>query len=253
MLEWLRPAWPSPPGIHALTSYRAGGGSDTPWSGLNLATHVGDCADTVRHNRQLLRDQAALPAEPIWLNQQHGNQVLIAGSSLIAGTENNADACFTDQSDQVCVVLTADCLPILICAADGQKIAAIHAGWRGLATGIIGRTMTLFTDADNGISAWIGPSISARNYHVDEQLRQQFLSLDPLYQACFDSAPSKHSQPQYRMNLAAIASLQLINGGVNNIVPSGICSYTEERYYSHRRDGVTARMATMIWKSTPML
>jgi len=253
-LAWITPDWPYQAGIHALTSCRHGGLSGDRWSGLNLATHVGDNPEAVRINRQRLQNEARLPGEPIWLNQVHGNKVLTAnqsGASASSAHPCKADACFTDQSDHVCAVLTADCLPILVCSADGKQLAAIHAGWRGLEQGVIQRTLKLFSKSNRSPAAWIGPAISSRNYRVDERLKERFLSLDPSYQCCFKAAAPTQGKPQWQMDLAAVATFQLSASGVEKIYSSGICNYADNRFYSHRRDGPTGRMVTLIWRSTP--
>lgn len=252
-LEWITPDWPHVAGIHALTTCRAGGVSRDRWLGLNLTTHAGDNQTAVNDNRQRLLDQARLPEEPIWLDQQHGNHVAKAD---IAGSPSStrpvvADACFTDQPDCVVAVLTADCLPILVHSADGQQLAAIHAGWRGLELGIIERTVKLFRNADASPSAWIGPAISPQNYCVDDMLRDRFLLLNPDYQSCFTPAAPRDNKRQWQMNLSSIAAIQLKENGVKKIYGSGICNYEDNRFYSHRRDGTTGRMATLIWRSTP--
>ena len=247
--QWITPQCQLPPGIHALTSCRRGGVSNPPWSGLNLAAHVGDDLASVLRNRQLLSRAAALPTEPVWLNQQHGKQVAIASSPTAAGSID-ADACFSDQPNHICAVLTADCLPILICGTDGHELAAIHAGWRGLAAGIIPRTLALFTQPRRQLLAWIGPAISAQHYPVDSTLRDRFLSLDKRYETSFTPTSKKGGHHQWLMDLAAIATLQLEDDGLEQIVPSNLCSYGDPRFYSHRRDHATGRMATLIWRTS---
>lgn len=247
-VQWITPQCQLPPGIHALTTCRDGGVSKPPWSALNLALHVGDNPASVLRNRQLLIEAARLPAEPVWLNQQHGNRVVRADRGTPT-THYDADACFTDQPSEVCAVLTADCLPVLICDIDGNEMAAIHAGWRGLAAGIIAETLGSFTQSSHRLIAWIGPAISAPHYAVDATMRDRFLSLDQDYEKSFTATTKKGARHQWLMDLAAIASLQLKKAGVERITPSGVCCYADPRFYSHRRDPGTGRMATLIWRT----
>ncbi|MEL0082387.1 MAG: peptidoglycan editing factor PgeF [Gammaproteobacteria bacterium] len=241
-----------PAGVSALTSCRHGGTSAPPWATLNLANRVGDDDASVVENRRLLREQAQLPAEPMWLNQQHTARVTVVADAadLAADTSQIAsDACVCDLAEQVCVVLTADCLPILVCSADGSQIAAIHAGWRGLAAGIIANTLAGFNPGESPPSAWIGPAISARHYVIDEPLYQRFIQLDAAYHAYFEKTDHSGADTQYHMDLAAIATLQLNRAGVDQVFHSGLCNYADNHFFSYRRDGITGRMATMIWKS----
>lgn len=255
-LHWITPEWTCPAGTQALTTCRNGGVSKYGWAGLNLATHVGDDPHATLRNRQILRDQAGLPSEPIWLDQQHSNRVFKDGAAELTASSLQgivADACFTDRPNRICAVLTADCLPILV-ASPGSvngdpQIAAIHAGWRGLAQGIIEKTLALFNHSLTESSAWIGPAISAANYCVDEPMRRRFIALNPDNQAFFIPVESRQPRPQWQMDLAGIARQQLYDAGIKQVYSSGLCNYEDHRFYSYRRDRDTGRMATLIWRT----
>jgi YfiH family protein len=225
--QWITPDWPTPGSIFALTTCRDGGISAHPWPGLNLGDHVGDDPKNVANSRLALQHHAQLPAEPIWLNQQHSDRVVTAGDASHgqATTPPAADACYSDQPGQVCAILSADCLPILVC--NNHQIAAIHAGWRGLATGIIGRTLARFAISSNPPIAWIGPAICPRHYPVDSHLRNRFLAIDRQYQGCFTATTALNTEPQWQMDLHTIATLQLRGAGVGQVFHSEICNYQD--------------------------
>jgi YfiH family protein len=239
-LELIRPDWPAPPAVRACSTTRRGGASAGAWEGFNLADHVGDDPRAVAENRALLAAALQLPAPPRWLQQVHGCEV--AGADWQAGCA--ADACFADRPDVVCAVLTADCLPILLCNRAGSRVAAVHAGWRGLAAGIVERTLQAFTDPPGDILAWLGPAIGPAAFEVGEEVRAAFVAHHAAAATAFRPTRPGH----WLADLYALARSRLAMRGVHQVWGGAFCTYNDaDRFYSYRRDGVTGRMATLIW------
>ena len=242
---WLAADWPAPAGISAGTSWRYGGVSQPPYDSLNLALHVGDAADAVHTNRHRL----GLPTEPVWLNQVHGQTVIDAGrvanQKLATGIE--ADAAYTDQPGIICAVLTADCLPVLLCDRQGTRVAAVHAGWRGLAAGIVERTLDTLQLPGDQLLAWLGPAIGPAAYEVGEEVRTAFVQHNVEAAEAFRPGRPGH----WWMDIYQLARQRLFARGVNSISGGNHCTWHEaENFYSYRRDGVTGRMASVIWIET---
>lgn len=245
--------WQAPPGVHAVITMRAGGVSAAPMDALNLAMHVGDEPEAVRENRRRLRAAAGLPREPHWLRQVHGTEVVDL-DTLAKGSEPEADAAVTTRSGTVCAVLTADCLPVLFAASDGSAVAVAHAGWRGLAAGVLDRTVAaLRARIAPGVAlmSWIGPAISARHFEVRDDVRQAFLATDPEDAVAFARGRDGH----WLCDLPRLARRRLATLDVTDIGGSDCCTYAEEaRFFSHRRDvqhrglATTGRIATLIWR-----
>ncbi len=240
MIAPLLPDWPAPPRVRALVTTRAGGVSAGHYASLNLATHVGDEPAAVAANRHRLLATCALPAAPRWLNQVHGTAVIEAAAS---GLElPTADAAFTTRRGVVCAVLTADCLPILLCDRAGTTVAAVHAGWRGLSAGVIAAALTKLPPAAD-LLAWVGPGIGPQHYQVGAELRAQFLALDPAHAAAF----SQRAGAWYA-DLAQLAVRQLEQAGVGGVYTSGLCTYANSTdFFSFRRNPVCGRIASLIW------
>ena len=239
--QWLVPQWPAPARVHALSTLRHGGVSHAPYASFNLAAHVGDDAGAVAANRERLINAAALPSMPCWLNQVHGTNV-VAAHDVEADTE--ADACYTNTGGSVCAVLTADCLPLLICDRNGGTVCAIHAGWRGLAAGVIESAVTALGISGRDILAWLGPAIGAAAFEVGDEVRQQFLENDNAAQGAFRPSP----QGRWLADIYQLARLRLLRQGVEHVYGGEWCTYSDpERFYSYRRDGKTGRMGSMIW------
>ncbi|MDT8406488.1 MAG: peptidoglycan editing factor PgeF [Methylococcales bacterium] len=235
--HWLQPDWPALPGIEAVASLRRGQDKADPYAGFNLADHVGDLPERVMRNREALFRCWQLPAEPVWLRQVHGTDV-VEGRGY--AQPPCADASFTEQAGVVLAVLTADCLPILLRAEDGSAISAVHAGWRGLLAGILARAVERF--AGRTVQAWLGPAISAKAFIVGDEVKTA-AGFAQAFQPAVESG-------KWHMDLYAIARGQLQALGVTAIYGGQYCTFTEpERFYSYRRDAVTGRMATLIWKS----
>ncbi|MHB1176288.1 MAG: peptidoglycan editing factor PgeF [Sulfuriferula sp.] len=237
--DWLIPDWPAPARVKAFVTTRTGGASSAPYAGLNLGDHVGDDPASVAQNRAFLR--TALPAEPVWLQQVHGIRVLDADGD-IASTE--ADASVTRRAERVCVVLTADCLPVLFCDVEGNVVAAAHAGWRGLLGGMLEATVAAMHLPGAGVMAWLGPAIGAQAFEVGDEVRDAFIAEQPAASAAFVA----YRPGKWLADIHALARMRLQRIGVTRIYGGGACTYTEPaRFYSYRRDGVTGRMASLIW------
>jgi polyphenol oxidase len=238
---WIVPDWPAPKRVRALITTRAGGTSRGLYAGMNLGMRAGDAAGDVARNRASLRQW--LPAEPLWLRQVHGTAV---AADDAADGNIEADASVAHRPDRVCAVLTADCLPVLLCDEAGTAVAAAHAGWRGLCAGVIERTVEAMQRPARALLAYLGPGIGPAAYEVGPEVRQAFMAVDAQAEAAFAFVPGKPGK--YLTDLYALARQRLANCGVLSIHGGGYCTYTErERFFSYRRDGATGRMASLIW------
>ncbi|HBZ17030.1 MAG TPA: peptidoglycan editing factor PgeF [Pantoea sp.] len=240
MSEWIIPDWPAPQRVRACSTTRHGGISAAPWDSLNLGTHVGDVEAHVMHNRHCLAEQLALPVMPQWLDQIHGQDV-----ARLPASERlpRADAAITRESGVVCAVMTADCLPVLFCSKDGSEVAAAHAGWRGLCNGVLEQTLSQFHCATKDIHAWLGPAIGPQAFEVGAEVKTAFMAHDPQAQEAFRPVGNK-----YFADIWLLARQRLLTAGVRSINVSTRCTYHErEDFFSFRRDGITGRMATLIW------
>lgn len=243
------PQWDAPDTIKSLLTTRQGGCSNAPFYSFNLAEHVGDNSRDVKENRLKLAE--FLPSEAFWLNQVHSNTIVDAGVAEI-GTD--ADGSYSTRSKVVCVVMSADCLPVLICNRQGTGVAAIHAGWRGLVNGIVEQGVKKLLDASQcrpeDILVWLGPAIGSQKFEVGNEVRQAFLKKSPekdkkSIEQCF--SPLKKSN-KYLADIVQLARLRLLRQGVKNISGGDYCTYTQEdKFFSYRRDGKTGRMASLIW------
>lgn len=240
----LIPEWNGvlPFSVRAIVTMRdyAEGCSSGPYATFNLATHVGDDPLAVAANRQLLR--RSLPAEPCWLNQVHGTRVVAAED---AEPNADADACFSRSPNRVCVVMTADCLPVLFSAEDGSAVAAAHAGWRGLAAGVLEATMAAMNIPSERLLAWLGPAIGATAFEVGDEVRAAFCRHDVLAEQAFTA----NGSGKWLCDLYLLARQRLAAMGVTRVSGGGWCTFSDaRRFYSYRRDGVTGRMASLIWR-----
>lgn len=242
--ELIRPEWSAPPRVQAVATTRIGGVSLGSYASMNLGDHVSDDPSAVRRNRELLRAELALPAEPVWLHQVHGTAAVEA---TVTGTRVTADASWTSTPGVVCAVLTADCLPVLFCNRAGTHVAAAHAGWRGLSAGVLEATVAALVAAGataESLLAWLGPAIGPASYEVGADVRDAFLRSDPAAGNVFRPDRPGH----WLLDLYAAARLSLRRAGVTAISGGDYCTLTEpERLFSHRRDGITGRQATLIW------
>lgn len=239
--HWLTPDWPAPSNIHAATLLRTGGVSRGAYASLNPAMHVGDEANTVKHNRQIIKEMLDLPDEPVWLEQIHSN---LAVPAVKTATLQQADASYTAEPGVVCAVLTADCLPLLVCTADGSQVAAIHAGWRGLLAGVVGNTLSAMQSSD--FLVWLGPAIGPDCFEVGAEVRDAFLEKS----AIFTTAFKERGNGKWLADIYRLARIDLSMLGIDKIYGGGFCTVTEhQRFYSYRRDKQTGRMVTLIWRA----
>ena len=240
--DLLTPDWPAPPSVRALQTLRPGGCSAAPWDSFNLGDHVGDDPARVAANRAALRRH--LPAEPLWLQQVHGIAAVDAGKTANSGSGVVADAAFARQPDVVCAVMTADCLPVLFCDQAGSVVAAAHAGWRGLVGGILESTLVGMAVPAAELLAWLGPAIGPQAFEVGDEVRTAFLADDPAAATAFVALGAG----KWLADLYALARRRLLRAGVEQIYGGGECTLSDRaRYFSYRRDGITGRMATLIW------
>jgi polyphenol oxidase len=236
--EFIIPDWPAPANVKALQTTRVGGVSSGKYASLNLGDHVKDNPQHVAYNRQLL--SPFVPSEPVWLQQVHGIRVIDAS---IASCIESADASFSQRKDVVCVTMTADCLPVLLCDKAGTAVAAIHAGWRSLCDGVIEETVGAMPIESSQLMAWLGPAIGPDAFEVGGEVREQFIAQDAQAEAAFRPHAAK-----WLGDLYAIAKQRLHRLGIQQIYGGGRCTYNEpDTFFSFRRDSDTGRMGTLIW------
>ncbi len=264
--------WPAPPGVRAITTLRHGVGiSQAPFDTFNLGSRCGDAIESVAANRAALIERLQLPSPPCWLRQVHGTEVArfteaeMAGAtssaSLSAGTsrtstqvtsslheqdsEPEADASATSEPGVVLAILTADCLPVVFAADDGSGVAAAHAGWRGLATGVLEATLAAMRTPPERVLAWLGPAAGPQAYEIGSEVRSAFVSRDAQADAAFAQTRPGH----WRVDLYALARQRLAGAGVMRVHGGGLCTISDPaRFFSHRRDARTGRMATLVWR-----
>lgn len=245
--EIFTPDWPAPPGVKALQTTRTGGISLPPYDSFNLGDHVGDNPAAVEQNRQLL--SRLMPSEPVWLKQVHGNEVIRAEA---AGCHPQADACVTERKNAVCVVMTADCLPVLFCDDAASVVGAAHAGWRGLADGVLEAAVNAMQRPASSLMAWLGPAIGPSAFEVGAEVREIFLAHDAAASVAFTPPPSLVTPHKYFADIYLLARQRLQALGITRIYGGGECTHSDSRrYFSYRRDGVTGRMGSFIWLSSP--
>jgi YfiH family protein len=238
------PDWPAPAQVKSLMTTRDGGVSAAPWASFNLGDHVGDAPAQVAANRARLRQR--LPSEPGWLRQVHSAAVVeaVAGGVETGRGEVEADASFTRRTGIVSGVLTADCLPVLFCDRAGSVVAAAHAGWRGLAGGVLEATVAAMQVPPGDVLAWLGAAIGPQAFEVGDDVRQAFVAQHPEAAAAFVA----HAPGKWLADIYALARIRLHHVGVQAIYGGGRCTFSEaDRFFSYRRDGVTGRMAALIW------
>ena len=236
--DCIRPHWPAPQNVHALSTTRKGGVSAGPYAALNLGDHVGDDPQAVAANRASLQQELG-DVIPRWLKQVHGVRVAGDGES----TREPADAAVTAKRGAACVIMTADCLPVIFCDRAGTRVAAAHAGWRGLAAGVLEATLQSMGTQD--VLAWMGPAIGPRAYEVGADVREAFVGHSAEAAKAF--LPGK-AEGKWWCDIYRLARLRLEAAGVKHIYGGGLCTFTDrERFFSFRRDGECGRMATLIW------
>ncbi len=240
-VQWLEPEWPAPPGVRVISTLRQGGNSEGPYASMNLAGHVGDVPASVEANRRLLRRAARLPAEPMWLEQVHGTEVVVHdGRSDVP----RADAAMTRGRGRVCAVLTADCLPVVLADRAGSRVAVAHAGWRGLAHGVIEATVRALHCPPAELLAWLGPAIGQQVFEVGLEVRDAFVARSAQLAGCF----AENERGRFQADLYGLATTVLAEAGVTEVHGGGWCTASDpQRFFSFRRDGTTGRMATLAW------
>lgn len=241
--DWIEPAWPAPPTVRALVTTRHGGVSEGPWASMNLGTHVGDAPEAVRRNRAILRER--LPGEPCWLEQVHGVAVADAAQGGLAPAR--ADASVAHRPGAVCAIMTADCLPVLFCDRAGSVVAAAHAGWRGLAAGVLEAAVARMRVPPATVMAWLGPAIGPAAFEVGDEVRQVFVSADARATAAFRPGAMAG---KWMADLYRLAHLRLAAIGVDAVFGGGLCTVSDARFYSYRRDRVSGRFASLVWLAT---
>lgn len=242
--SWIFPDWPAPANVHAAVTTRDGPGvSSAPYGRFNLGSRSGEAVERVASNREALVAALHLPSAPRWLHQVHGNRVAELGP-LPAAAEPQADAAVSRIPGTVLAILTADCLPVLLCADDGSAIAAAHAGWRGLAAGVLEATIEQLQLPPARLLAWLGPCIAGPSYEVGEEVRAAFVDHAPAAAACFVATRPGH----WRCDLAALARQRLAAAGVARVHGGGFDTFTDARFYSYRREGAkSGRFASLVW------
>ena len=239
-MKTIIPNWPAPKNVKAFASTRVGGFSTAPYQGLNLGAHVGDDLSIVEKNRDWLAQEAKMPSAPIWLNQTHST--VVAQVSDPTTQVLDADGVFTSSSQVVCSAMTADCLPVLLTNTQGTQVAAVHAGWRGLANGIVENALELFSGE---VMAWLGPAIGPQAFEVGDDVLQAFVDFDSQAHQAFTP---RDVEGKWLADMSKLATQRLNKFGITQVFDSGLCTFQhKEDFYSYRRDGVTGRQATFIW------
>jgi len=245
--DWLAPHWPAPQGVGAICTTRAGGVSEGRYASLNLGDHVGDEPAAVAENRARLQ-RGLQGARPVFLNQVHGNGVVALDATSPHGS--SADACFATQPLVACTIMVADCLPVLFCNAAGTRVAAAHAGWRGLAAGVLERAAGAF-DASDDVMAWLGPCIGPTAFEVGSEVKAAFEAHSPVAGECFSRGAT---EGKWFADLSALARQRLRAAGIrsfhgNDGTPLWCTVTQDSRFFSHRRDGVSGRFGACVWRS----
>ena len=265
-LAWITPDWPAPPAVRVVTTTRSGGVSRAPYASLNLAAKTGDVPTAVARNRMMVVSTLGFDREPCWLDQVHGSDVVRAARYA---TAPQADASVGDAGSPPCAVLTADCLPVVLCDVAGTRIGVAHAGWRGLAGGVIERCVAAMERPAGELLAWLGPAIGAESYEVGPEVREACLAADPgAWRAFAPRAPDRDEggpltpnrseggppappaprADRWLADLYGIAGRRLESLGIERVCGGGFCTFRDaDRFFSHRRDGVTGRFATLAW------
>lgn len=238
--SWIIPDWPVPKQVCCCVTTREGGVSNGAYSTFNVADHVGDNSHAVAENRNLLKQTLGYKAA-CWLKQVHGVNVVKALAEQVL----EADASWTNESGLACIVMTADCLPVLFCDKKGQYVGAAHAGWRGLLNGILEATINALPIANSEIIAWLGPAIGSTCFEVGNEVKEAFMARDNKAKLAFRESVK---QGHYLADLYLLAKQHLVDNGVTAIYGGGYCTFTDEqRFYSYRRHPNTGRMASLIW------
>jgi YfiH family protein len=239
--QWLVPDWPAPPRVRAFVTTRAGGVSTGDYESMNLGSSSGDEAANVARNRAILREH--LPSTPRWMKQVHGTSVADV-DTLGEADVATADAAMAARPGRVAVVLTADCMPLFLCDEGGAKVAVAHAGWRGMAAGVIENTVRAMGGDASRLVAWMGPAIGPKAFEVGPEVREAFVAVDP----AADGAFTAHKPGKYLADLYGLARQRLARAGVERVGGGGFCTFSEaDRFFSYRRRQASGRMGAFIW------
>jgi len=239
--DWIVPDWPVPIQVKSIMTTRLGGISPSPYDSMNLAYHVQDDAQYVAANRACLQETLGLSKRPFWVNQVHGVDVADVSKDT---TGCDADAVYSRERGMACCVMTADCLPVLLCDREGREVAAVHAGWRGLQQGVIEQAIEHFSAAPKDIYVWLGAAISVKAFEVGDEVRQAFIRDNEQDAACFYAVNNGH----WMADLYQLARQRLARIGIGYVGGGDYCTFTDSRrFYSYRREAVTGRMASLIW------
>lgn len=245
----IEPDWPAPCRVKAVSTTRDGGVSKGAFATLNLGDHVGDEPARVARNRALLRERLSLPRDPLWLRQVHGCDLVSSHPGVSSASDSGprqADGAVSSAPGPVCTVLTADCLPVLMCDRQGTRVAAVHAGWRGLAAGVLEVALQMLGVCPERVLVWLGPAIGPDAYEVGPEVRARFVEADPKAAGAFRPRPGG----RWLADLAGLARQRLARAGVTDVYGGVYCTFSDpSRFFSYRRDGVTGRMASLIWLS----
>ena len=237
-MNWLTPDWPAPASVRACVTTREGGVSEAPFDSLNLGDHVDDRPEAVAENRRRLTEHFSI--KPAWLQQVHGTAVAHADPGVVA----TADASWTATPGIACTAMTADCLPALFCNRAGTRVAAAHAGWRGLAAGVLEATLDRLDTAAADVLVWLGPAIGPKAFEVGPEVREVFVNQLPEAASAF--APS-HNAGKFMADIYLLARLRLAERGVTAVYGGGFCTVTDPRFFSYRRASRTGRFASLVW------
>ena len=241
------PDWPAPAAVRAAFTLRTGGVSQPPFDSCNIGAHVGDEPHAVAQNRARLRARLELRAEPAWLEQIHGHRVVDLDALPPFESPGAADAAVTRTAGRICAIQVADCMPVLFAAADGSAVGAAHAGWRGLAGGVLAATVGAMKTPPGALLAWLGPAIGAAHFEVGEEVRAAFLEGD----RGAGSAFTANRRGRWQCDLYALARRKLTALGVSSVHGGDWCTYADAgRFFSYRRDGRCGRMAALIWRAS---
>lgn len=240
--DWLVPNWPAPQYVRACVTTSSAGNSESPFAAFNLGEHVGDALEQVQRNREYLAQ--ALGCQPTWLNQVHGDCVVEADATQVL----TADASVTGSQNLACCIMSADCLPVLLTDQAGRCVAAAHAGWRSLAAGILENTVASMQVAPERVLAWMGPAIGPAAFEVGAEVRDTFIAQHALAEHAF--VPSVNPE-RWMADIYHLARIRLNACGVTAIYGGGLCTVTDPRFYSYRRQAVTGRFASLIWLAGP--
>ena len=251
MIDLITPDWPAPGHIKALFTTRNGGFSNGAYATFNLGMHVHDDSENVIRNRTLLRKH--LPGDPHWLRQVHGTRHVWIKQDSTQRQEQSGDAALSRQHNTVCAIMVADCLPVLLCDTTGTVVGVVHAGWRGLAAGIIEQTVAAMQTGCESLMAWLGPAIGPEHFEVGEDVRTAFVEGDRQTTKAFKPiSSSTQSEPKWLADIFQLAQHRLAHAGVTRIYGGGVCTYSDPaRFFSYRRDGETGRMVALIWMEKP--